>query len=57
MNWLMKAIVWYGDSVNKSIGYEPVAEITTSVKRSACSDCQDTQLVLCQGCHCPLPAR
>ena len=57
MNWLMKAIVWYGDSVNKSIGYDPVAEITTPVKRSACSDCQDTQLVICQGCYCPLPVR
>ncbi len=68
MNVFMKAILWWGDSINTSMGYELMED--QAVAARACDNCHQINdkarslalqelnegvlnSILCQGCYCP----
>jgi len=69
-NWLTKAILWHGNTINASLGYEIYTE---PLDRNVCESCHiikktpdlvfnemDKQLIssiICPGCQCALPAK
>ena len=66
MNWLSKAILYWGNTINTSLGYEIYKEMAAS---NFCEDCYvpekarnmlDTELItdlICNGCKCSLSTK
>lgn len=72
MNVFMKAILWWGNTINTSMGYDmmDVQAVTTC----ACDNCHQINdkarnialqelhegllnSIVCEGCYCPTPAK
>ena len=72
MNVIMKAMLWWGNTINSSMGYEifeekPVAacvcsnchQINDKARNIALQELNEGLLnsILCQGCYCPTAAK
>ena len=70
MNVFMKTLLWWGNTINTSMGYEMVEEKAVPCICDNCHHGNETRAIalrelneelltsiICQGCYCPTPAK